>query len=854
MSDYLTEHALRNVWCTPNQDNQLILQPHRITPINGVWGSYRVMWSQIALPEPSAQFHLYHIGQISAPLLNLFSRGTEWITLAEACITGKNICDVYVTSGVQIPRTQTWYRTTIEGSVLLAVKKNALLPYDFNTLEVFLRVYSNEYFSSVRAGGAASVVDVQGGVMADSAAVLALKAKFDVVKYKTGGTYCFVNGMKVGAINLATVRAGDVAEFVYDASITRVVDFAVAGLPTFDSTLDRKGKYLLHYAGAASEGIDYLDDIDLFLVHQTTQKGVYVHKNAADTLRMLTHRDYAIPVAYLSAYFSIFSEDGAIPLEQLYLRMHIRKSGYERALVDESHHIAQLYMLPEECIPRALLGVDSNVAVWRAPALEASAYTQIMRSECCTITPALVQRAYGYSAITALVAQTPCAVVSVAGVRQVPVPYYLASGATAFEYDANGLLLDWQVHTGGTVYVCQDASAALVEMLAGTGGHALDEYFDQSTVASDPALAYRYYSAPVVGGVPSDQWRDASAQTDHALTATGVSWPTPTGEHTLIRSDKQFLLYAQDVDASDGVLLFTLSSQQVHAGVSAWLPLQVPLGELDIFVNGFSLIQGLDYVVKFPHVVVLNKAYLVSPGSQAQKVVVRFCGFCSSALAPTALSEHGFVQYGRLSVNHRFDIHPGRVLRTVMDGRLRLPATLAYSETGGTYDMFSADNGKSYSIRDIVVPLRSLSDTDTYAYRAEALATERAISDFMSLVMPQTLNEPTSVNPIAQRIALCSPFIAAVLHALVGNVFSSEALSVPCDDDAVRTACAPYLYLFDYDPLHPDYPLDLDYVQVHPHLLATEVNLDLPRWRFLNRVVKLYARGRVSLTSFVKLV
>src|ERR1035437_8496875 len=96
MSDYLIDHALQNVWCTPDQDNQIILKPVRITPDYGVWNSWSYMWVNLVLPVKGTRFHLYHIGQVHPLLVDLFPIVETWTLISDTCNLSNVICDIYL--------------------------------------------------------------------------------------------------------------------------------------------------------------------------------------------------------------------------------------------------------------------------------------------------------------------------------------------------------------------------------------------------------------------------------------------------------------------------------------------------------------------------------------------------------------------------------------------------------------------------------------------------------------------------------------------------------------------------------------------------------------------------------------
>jgi hypothetical protein len=99
-----------------------------------------------------------------------------------------------------------------------------------------------------------------------------------------------------------------------------------------------------------------------------------------------------------------------------------------------------------------------------------------------------------------------------------------------------------------------------------------------------------------------------------------------------------------------------------------------------------------------------------------------------------------------------------------------------------------------------------------------------------------------------------SPFICTIIQALIAGAIDNTILQGQYNDDNVRALCAPYTYLIIEDPIHVDNPLNSDYVVVHPHFSTSTINLDLPRYKFLNRVVRIYGNGKVDLSSFITLI
>lgn len=853
MFDFLKNHALRNVWCVPDQDNQVIVKPARITPPAGVWNRYSFLWTDLDMPEPTSRFHIYQIGQLHPIMLNLFTKERQWVTFAEACTVGSTIADIYVTSGVQLPRFETWYYVTKEKALLIAVKRNDKINFNFNTDDIFLRVYDNAYFQSVRSSPLNDYVRVEGVRANTMAQLLDLQTKYNSMVGKPGGVYCFVNGYKQPNISLLTMKIGDVGEFVYDSSIIDVYDWHVPDLPTYDSELDPVGKYVLHHAGDDNHTIDFLDDLDLFLVDATTQKGVYVHKNAEDCIRMLSHRDYAIPVSYVHAYFPHFIDPltGTWNLNNLYLRMHVRKSGWLRPLVLEHHRIHELYKMSDADIQAAMLGIDSNVSVWRAPELELSKYPLIMRSKADDITNDMIRDAYGYHAVATLVGNTPQKLDTN---QSAILPYLLMFDATVYEYDANGLLIDWYRHTSGPTYLARNANCVYIEAIAGEATLSIEDQYDVNPAPLNEAASYRYYIRHYVGGVPGGPWEDVTGSNRYTATRTLATWIDDPSVVTLVRSDMKHMAQRLSLEFQAGELTFKVTQNQKRYGIEEVRPMEVPMGEMDIFLNGHSLIENLDYFGVFPTYFITNKKYLVNEGAGPQDVVIRFTGFCTSELKSQMANEFGYIQHGRISVNQRFDIHDGKVMRIIAGGRLYMRDELKFSEDRQDYEFDDVSNGQPYLLRDIVVPMRNLVNDTTYTYRAKSLAVDEEISDYLTLKIPQ--DTTPEVNPIPEnRYRLFSPFFSKLIWACQTDAIPGDGiLADHYNDNDVREICAPYEYLLAFDPIQVENQLNPDYVIVHPLYHNTEVPLDLARYRFLTKAVRLYGNGLISLSSFVKFV
>ena len=852
MYNYLIDHALKNVWCTPDQDTQSIMQLARLTPKEGVWSRVQIMWREYVLPEPQVRFHVYQIGQIHPLLLGLLTVREKWVTLAKSCNDEKMIVDLFVASGIEFPRTQAWFMVTRDKNLVVAVKAQKSIPVDLGYFDLNMRVYSNAYFNSDRSDPLDDFVRVEGGLMQTRNQIIELQTKFERYQALRGQVYAFVNGMKVHAINLLTVKIDDTAEFVYDSSIYKVMDFKIADLKTFESTLDQRAKYLLHVAGTADDNIDYQDDIDVFLIEPTANNGhsgVYYHRKALDALRNLTHRDYSIPVQNLLSF--TLSQTPTKNLNNMYLRLHFRRGGYNRPLVNEHNRIKELYKLKDLDIRKAMLGVDAVVPNWQADTLESAAYAKIMRIGDKQITEQLVEDAYGYNAIAKLIGDTPSNTRSYSGLTLVDMPYGLQTNATVWEYDANGLLLGFYNHAQGAVYACTNRTAKRVEVLSGLAGDLVDQFYGDVEITIDPNLNYRFYTAPIVAGVVGKVWTDVTDSSKYDIVNGKVHWMVDrTKYQTIVRTDARVLAYSFTMQPNDGVFLFTLNNSEKRGTVTSKRVMEILMGELDVFLNGRSLVEGVDYFRVGNQIMIICKKHMVNVFTAPQKITVRFSGFClpSGELAPR--QDAGFVDHGMLSRNRRYDIRDDKVLRIIAGGRLYDRTELEFSEDDSGVYPRSIVNGTPYQIRDIVVPMRNLTPTDTYALRERSIAVDQAISDYMTIKLPEPVIENPNIIP--ERYEVVSPFIQKILSDLQTKVLDDDRLYGHFNDTVVFELCKPYEYLLAFDPTQETSAVDPNYVTIHPHLSPNTVDMGIYQNRFLARVVKLYSNGLIDLAPFIR--
>lgn len=865
MGEFLRDHARQNVWCVPGQDLQYVLRLARVSPRVGKTKMYRVIWENISLPDTTSTWAIFQIGGIHPKFFNLLPITSTWSKISDTCISNDLICDVYSVDNINLPRSQTFYRYGTNRNLIVAVKQNPGIDFDFQNGDVYMRLYSNAYYDTLRSSGVNPRVHVEGTVPTTVAAVSAFQSTILPYKSYPGALFQYVNGVMVKDIDIVSAKPGDVLEFVYDGSVAKKVSFRIGDLSEFVSTLDGKRKYLLHYTGTDRQQIDFEDDIDIVVMDKTASRyyGTLLNKNSADTIRNVTHRDYAIPVAYIEQMTQYLTELAAsetparlVDPMDMSVELYIRDSGFDRPLVNEDSRIHELYKLPDIDIQRAMLGIDSTVPFWRAEALENSAYTNIMRSQYNQITDSVVESAYGYNAIAKLTSYSPVFTQSIGALKVADVPLNMQHKSTAFEYDVNGVMLGYGDVNNSATYTCFDNTAHYVEFIFGSCSWALDDTTGSNNVPIPIGVPYRVYMCPKVAGIPSYNWVDVTGDTSkYSVILNKVVWTDFTVDPLiLVRAADYFLCYNTVLDTMSNTKLLI---EQIYAtieygGVPTDLPLTVPFGRLDVFLNGKSLVRGIDYNLNGNIIVITNKEYLDTIETTNQSLTIRMYDFCKTDMSVYAVEDFGFVSRGVLSNNNKFDLRDDRCLRFTVNGGLKDISELTFYENTVDIGVPSVFNGKPYQMTEGTVPLYNFISGDTYALKDSALAKDAIIRDYMTLKYPIVV--PTTPSAIAVQYKLYSPFINKVIYDTVNSLIDVSTLGASYTDMQVIAKVQHLEYLLPYDPIYLTTYFDSNNCIIHPIISNNTLNVSIDQYRFIDRVVKLYAKRSVLINSFLTVV
>lgn len=899
MNDYLLRYAIDNVWCNLGQDRQFQYKLRQLTPRYGTRLNYVVDGERYVLPYESERdwFHVYQIGQVVPSHLALPKVYNQWMSLEKLAIHHKMLGEVYVDSGIQYSRAQTWVLLTTNQNLLVAVKILPLFP-DLDEQQPYLHFYQNAFFQSKRSDQSTrNFIEAHSIRPKTTAELRQFQVSMqDLLAEKGGFPLCWVNGRLVQEISLVTAGVGDYCEWVLDSSIYRMIEYPLLNNPTFTSTLDASNKYLIHMPKAeAATTIEFHDDIAVFLCKNNNAlnrySGIHYHHNDGKWMRQLTHRDWSIPVGRVQSMIASHPEDPRVGTDPrwpsdkwtthdpMYIRMYYRRSGNERPLIADSSRIQELYRLQDADIIRAMTGADS-MPLWHAANLERAAYVRFMSASPGVVYPIAFQDpsktnqskrdaqnfagdVFGYHESAHLLANNPAKVYLDQTNRVADLAYCYWENATVFEYDAQGLLLEWFYHTGGSRYYVQNSTCAYVEAITGVGSNNLEGVYGVNPVELPGGYEFRVYVNRIWGGVPTGEWQDITDLPNRHewgfLDETGdiptFRWTVPaTAWQGLIRRSNRFFLDARRFNKDAGLIRFSFRHESMSSGQLTEELMDIPFGQLDVILadefgrNGRTLVEDLDYVIipgptfRETQVVLNNLEYL----NDINTVITRGTGFCSANFTMYKPTEFGFVEYGVLSANNVYDIHTHKMQRIVVDGHYRDFADVQFDEDFADMVIGDERNGAPYQIQTPQVTFRDVYDPDGIARGIDDVK-DKQVSDYMTEYFPGR-PRPES-DKITTHYFVYSAYTCKILTDLIKGTLKPPLVNGFYTDMDIANAVKKYEWLKPFDILNRDY--NKNHVMVYPHWYPTAQGLDIQQYDFFVRVLKLGLREMPDLSHSI---
>ena len=867
MLQYLVEHALANVWCNPSQDNQLVFAPKRISKKRGDTIATKILYRSVPLPERSKTYHVFQIGQLDPSMAGLFIKGNgynadKWFSMSDACNKRNTEVTIYNGSGVCYPRFKSFFMHTKERALVFAIEQDPRIPIDLSNDTMYFRLYTNAYFQTGRGLQNTYQLKTVGLVPDSDSTIMFLQAQVSSMKKLPGVTRCYVNGVLVDDINLVTCKKGDCAEFVYDSSVKAVSKYKLSQMHNFRSELDNCNKLLARNTRGPTFKIDYQDDVDVFITNGRDGnffRALYLNRNLAKNHRMVTHCDYSLnsdACDYIAQQLSSLMGNGGVDTSEYEVVLQIRDGGYDRSLVHDNERLFELYKLPEGLVTQALTGGHISMPMWTASKLEMSAYAHLMRAYAHEVDMSLVEKAYGYNSIAKVLADTPSKLEVYSGQWSADLAPSLRLDSTVYEYDENGRLLDIVTHHRDPTYNSARSDARLIEVIGAIGTQKTDVVFGHDNLRFDDSYDYRVYCCGFSAGLADNIWVDITVSKGvYFEVQNGVlTSKLDTGETFLmVRTDKTFVQDSIFVRPNRGIFSFNITELVDKGDGLKTYDVCVPGAQIDVWMNGKSCVQGVDYIVEFPTVYITSKRHIAQPVEQdmPQAVTYRVLGFCNDHLQFDCIEDVGWVSHEALSNNKRFDLRDDKVLRIVVGGACMHRNDLKFYENYPGAKAISDLNGQPYEIKDLMLPIGRFTNTSVYDLKKKSLEIDKVVTMYMSDKFKT--DTPASVYATSDLYPLVSPFVARLVDDIkTGTLRLNPAMSLTKME--ILSICRSYEYLLKCDPVSLKNQQDERFCYICPHFSDNVVDLPLLEYRFIAKVIEVYTENKVKMSHFLRYI
>lgn len=922
MASLPVELAIEQIWCTPGQDHQLVLEPkcisvNRVTSGDSiVVRSYTTtplefMSRTIYLPIHGKEFFVYFIGSAYRSNFLFWMHRKEWelerwYPFSKAINESKLFVRLFTRTGLCMPLCETYFMYTNENALLLAVRYNTRIPLPAEVVipipvpeptpspgpspspapeptpepepvipQLFLRFYRNAFYTSTRSLVADFQLKSRGfrkttGISTNPAEdpINNLFAEMQALTQDKGFAMLYVNGRRLINPSPQDIQDGDIVEYIYDPSIKRVELIRVSSLRTYNSELDNESKFLVRSLENDNSTIDYYDDMEFDVVNTVrtgTYRGLHYPVVTEKSVRMVTHRDYGIPVAeYNAIRNAVIADNPGIAVNSFFIEIKTRHSGYQRPLVPTRHYIEEMYRLSSTRVTEILTSVPPIFPPFHAVALEKGFYTRTMEAKRKEdITEEDILTFLGYHGLQSLL-YTNLVPVPAGPNPKVSVPRGFRSRYMAQEYSRSLGPLYYENVTNNTIgfhevdrwndtgTVLPANVARYVEFLKQRGSYESNAFLGNSPINYRPQYSFRVYACAKVLGTPTYNWTDITDTNQYSANPnTGkISFTTPGDpRYLMVRDDSTFLFTSATTSGHRGTLVFDIL-ESIDRGFGAGpeeIPVQVAAGNLIVILNGKTLVRDIDYILDGKTVYVWNYAHRKFTGlpTQAiglhdttQTISYRVTGLGDGSGLFDEPAARGFIEHGFVGVGYPYLPKNGRSVRVTINGEVRLPGEVEFSQDYPTVVRPNHPlNGLPYQIDLYNNPVEAIPGVDLAQLKAQAAVEDQALIDFMEAELGSADRGPDVSTVLVEVVC---PFFSRLTVFLYEREYERQEINSARTDEEVEELLEPFEALWDNSPFNSANGIDSARFKIRPTHFPFVVPLRQTEYDFLVRVLDLY--------------
>jgi hypothetical protein len=813
MSNFFDTLLKDTIWSAPTGDWQYPLHPAKISPSNGFIYSFNIGNTIIQLPDSVNAYHVFQVGRLNPELLKLTIGNDSWLTLEQMINKFNMYAMGHTDYGIVFPRSNIYYRFHENKNMYFILKWDYNVNVDYIALEnLYIRLFMSTYLEN---NPSLNVGQFQclSNTINTSSDVETLSSFYN--QFPEENTSVWINGY-LG--NIDQVTPGVTADVVYDPSFKYSTILRLSSLPVFLSTLDNQRKYLFHIDPENVNELDFLNNIDFYLIGQTNGKnyGLYIHRNNVSNIRNVTFHDYAIKAINIQNCLP------SLPLLQssydYYILANVRYSGFNINMIDTKNRLLSLYNINPDSIVSLIAGLNSN-SIWNAATLESSNTNLYMQSYVNQLSGFSPLEVGGYFSTTKALCSP---IVNIESSNVVTVPPCYTHGFTALEF-ANGLLSNISYTTENGVYRIVNPSSNQVYFLNGIYAYDISSIYNiwnsgNYTVPTN--IEYRVYSQN-----SQDDYIDITSEVSSTETLSGTVLTYPSGyNNAIVKTNQYFLMQSFKLQSTIEVLECVINDIYFT---------KIPYGTVDVFLNGYYLTNKVDYYIADNIVYITNYNYVNT--TTYNNIVVLCRGFCNSDMESLELenfslvpNSSGFIEDFNTKVNNEY-----RPLVITINN-------LLYNYEEVLQNSFIKSDILYISSKTPLINAHEYLNSDSQTLLEESLGINTVIKN-----IENNINNP-SVNlyPVNNKVILISAFLSEILTNLINGNYDEFVYSDYVEADIGNYFLSLSQNFID-DPLWND-RVEYVYFAVVGFNIQYSVSLNKQYFDFYVRVLKYYSNERLD--------
>lgn len=609
---------MNHLWGNPKGDWQYPLIPDKISPSSGYIVYFNHNNRVINLPDNTSTFSIFTLGSLNPELLGLRIPGPNgWVSF-DSVMTTLNMYASCYTEGLNLLRSDIYYRFNQSKELIIAVRWNSNFNIDYGELAgITIRFYIPEYLNqnkSVYSGN----FDILSLNVSSSSALSEIQSFSQ--KYNNQVSI-FANGYYTSLDSLQLDQAVDI---IYSPIYKSTYSSSLNILPVFYSDMDNEWKCLFHIDPTVVNDLEFISNIDFYLVieYSNIQLGLYIDRNNISNIRNVSYHDYSISTIAIENYIS------KLPLTNnnysYSIIANVHKSAFGRNLINSNNELLSLYNINN--IPKSslLAGINAN-SIYNANDLEKSMVMDYMQSGFHELSNFDLLEIGGYGSIAKLIGDPLVKVEN----NWVTIPGAYPEYFTAFEYQ-NNLLTNYSSNYSNAKYPLSNTNATYVEFINGESTNNSNLIYTQwaSGAYSIPIdLDYRVYA--IINGTYTDVTNNISVST---VSNNNILTYNPEYGTMYIKTSQYILI-------QDGIYASNVNGTVVS--INDTMMSNIPYGVVDVFINGYYLIQDRDYVLIGNTIYITNFDY---SNSNSNSVLIRCYSFCNTDMSMLSTTENYYIE------------------------------------------------------------------------------------------------------------------------------------------------------------------------------------------------------------------